>query len=165
MYIPVFHIGSLLLHSHDNTGKLAPGSIGASSMQRQWIGLSVTGDEVTVEPIPFSPSYLQSLDIEVGFLRRGHEIAETFSADEMARNFIKAFSSIIFTAGQMLVFEFHGQNLRAQIKGLSVLELADAQRRGGSGASTAMGVLMEKTDVTFMKAGDSAIKIKSSAKK
>ena len=134
-------------------------------MQRQWIGLSVTGDEVTVEPIPFQPLYLQSIDIEVGFLRRGLEIAEAFSADEMAHNFIKAFSNMVFAAGQMLAFEFHGQNLRAHVKGLSVLELADAQRRGGSGALTTLGVLMEKTDVTFMKAGDSAIKIKSSAKK
>ncbi|TCD70005.1 transport between ER and Golgi ATPase protein [Steccherinum ochraceum] len=149
---------------HDDTGKLAPGTIGASSLQRQWIGLSVTGDEVTVEPLSFQPSYLQSLDIEVGFLRRGHEIAEAFSADEMAHNFVKAFSGVIFTTGQLLVFEFHGQNLKATVKGLSTLELADAQRKSGGGPANT-GVLMEKTDVMFLKAGDSAIKIKSSAKK
>ncbi|KAH8094942.1 vesicular-fusion protein SEC18 [Cristinia sonorae] len=150
---------------HDNTGQLAPGTIGASGMQRQWIGLSVSGDEVTVEPTPFQPLYLQSIDLEVGFLRRGHEIAEVFSADEMGHNFTKAFGNIVFSVGQILVFEFHGQNLKAQVKGISVLELADAQRKGGSGAPTNFGVLMEKTDVTFIKSGDSAIKIKSSAKK
>ncbi|GBE79862.1 AAA-domain-containing protein [Sparassis latifolia] len=151
---------------HDNTGKLLPRTVGASAMQRQWIGLSLIGDEVTVEPITFTPLYLQSLDVEVGFLRRGHEIAETFSSDEMAHNFIKAFSGIVFAVGEFLVFEFHGQNLKATVKGLSVVELADAQRRGQRHPdSTNCGVLMEKTDMTFFKAGDSAIKIKSSAKK
>jgi len=33
-----------------------------------------------------------SLDLEVGFWRRGLEIAEQFSADEMANSFIKAFN-------------------------------------------------------------------------
>jgi vesicle-fusing ATPase len=144
-------------------------------MQRQWIGLSVTGDQVSVEalpqpPHPSAPLYLQSIDIEVGFLRRGQEIAEQFSADEMARNFLKAFNGIVMSADEVLVFEFHGQNLKATVKGVGVLELADEQKRGaGTGQRSVnhqyMGILMNKTDVTFMKAGDSAIKIKSSAKK
>ncbi|PSR93809.1 hypothetical protein PHLCEN_2v4704 [Hermanssonia centrifuga] len=134
-------------------------------MQRQWVGLSLAGDEVTVEPLPFIPSYLQSVDLEVGFLKRGHEIAESFSADEMERNFLKAYNGILFTVGQLLVFEFHGQNLKVQVKGLSTVELADGQRRGGASASTNLGVLMEKTQVTFIKAADSTIKLKSSGKK
>lgn len=163
-------------HRHDNTGKLQPGTIGASAMQRQWIGLSVSGDEVTVEPMPApphpsAPSFLQSIDLEVGFLRRGHEIAEVFSADEMGRNFVKAFNGIVMSQDEVLVFEFHGQNLKATVKSVAVLELADEQRRGApqggqrSQNHNYVGILMEKTDVTFMKASDSAIKIKSSAKK
>ena len=54
-------------------------------MQRQWMGLSTAGDEVTVEALPFVPSYLESIDIEAGFMKKGHEIAESFSADEMAQ--------------------------------------------------------------------------------
>ncbi|KAG5648754.1 hypothetical protein DXG03_000101 [Asterophora parasitica] len=169
--------GFSLTVKHDNTGKLAPGSVGASAVQRQWIGLSLTGDQVTVEPLPppphpSAPSFLQSIDIEVGFLRLRHEIAEQFSADEMARNFIKAFSGIVMSVDEILVFEYHGQNLKATVKGVSVLDLADEQRRGvpGGGAQRSVnhqyvGILMDKTDVTFMKAPDSAIKIKSSAKK
>ncbi|KAK7696285.1 hypothetical protein QCA50_000939 [Cerrena zonata] len=150
----------------DNTGKLAPGTIAASAMHRQWIGLSVSGDEVTVEPIPFQPSYLQSLDVEVGFIRRNMEIAEQFSGDEMAKNFIRAFQGQVFSAGQVMAFEFHGQNLKGVVKALGLVELAETQNRGGppSGASS-MGILMEKTDVTILKSPDSAIKIKSSAKK
>lgn len=107
---------------------------------------------------------MESVDMEVGFLRRGHEIAEQFSADEMASNFIRGFSGIIFAVGEVLVFEFHGQNLKATVKGVHTLELADKQRRGGGGPAHA-GILMEKTDVTFIKAPDSAIKLKSSARK
>ncbi|OCH95930.1 AAA-domain-containing protein [Obba rivulosa] len=150
---------------HDNTGKLARGTIGASSMQRQWIGLSLTGDEVTVEPLPSPPQYVQGADIEVGFLRRGHEIAEQFSADEMAHNFLKAFSGIMVAAGEILVFEFHGQNLKGVVHNVNAIELSDAQRRGGPRPSGDYGILFEKTEVTFIKAPDSAIKIKSSAKK
>ncbi|KAI0080819.1 AAA-domain-containing protein [Panus rudis PR-1116 ss-1] len=151
---------------HDDTGKLAPGSIGAGALQRQWIGLSVSGDEVTVEPLPFQAAYLESLDLEVGFLRRGQEIAEQFSVDEMAKNFIRAFQGQIFSAGQLLVFEFHGQNLKATVKGVQIVELPDVQRRGNLPPEASyMGILMERTDVNFIKAPDSAIKIKSSAKK
>lgn len=160
--------------SHDNTGKLQPGVIGASAMQRQWIGLSLTGDQASVVPLPSpphpgAPSYLGAIDLEVGFLRRGHEIAEQFSADDMTKNFVKAFSGIVMSTDEAIVFEYHGQNLKATIKSVSVLDLADEQRKGLPPSQDPghkhMGILFEKTDVTFMKAPDSAIKIKSSAKK
>ena len=130
------------------------------------------GDETTVEPLPppshpSAPPYLESIDIEVGFLRRGAQATEVFNADEMMRNFVKAFSGIVFAPGEFLVFEFHGQNLKALVKGLSILELADEQKRGGQQGikQDNMGILMDKTDVVFLKAGDSTIKIKSSSKK
>lgn len=156
---------------HDNTGHLAPGTIGCSALQRQWIGLSAVGDEASVEPLPVpphpsAPAYLESIDLEVSFLRRGVEVSEVFNADEMTKNFLKAFNGIIFAPGQHLVFEFHGQNLRAIVKSLGLLELADEQTGGRQGKRQEnMGVLMDKSDVGFMKAGDSPIKIKSSAKK
>ncbi|GAW01008.1 vesicular-fusion protein SEC18 [Lentinula edodes] len=159
---------------HDNTGKLQPGTVGASALQRAWIGLSVQGDSVTVEPLPAppnpsAPAFLQSIDVEVGFLRRGHEIAEQFSADDMVKHFLKLFNGNLRSVGETIVFEYHGQNLKGFVRAVSVLELAEEQRRGGGGgggrAPQHMGILMDKTDVTFMKAPDSAIKIKSSAKK
>lgn len=144
-------------------------------MQRQWIGLSVAGDVVNVEPLPSPPNpsaplYLQSLDLEVGFIRPRHEIAEQYSADDMAHTFLKAYNGILISADEILVFEYHGQNLKVIAKNVSVLELADEQRRGGAPGRRIprhdrMGILMDKTDVTIMKASDSLIKIKSSAKK
>ena len=163
-----------VIHSHDNTGKLQPGVIGPSALQRQWIGLSLTGDQASVEslpqpPHPSAPPFLQAIDIEVGFLRRGLEIAEQFSSDEMTRHFIKAFNGIVMSSDQVIVFEFHGHNLKGTIKSTSTLELADEQRGSARVSHPAsrqnVGILMEKTDVNFMKAPESQIKIKSSSKK
>jgi vesicle-fusing ATPase len=154
---------------HDDTGSLPPGAVGASAVQRQWIGLSATGDTVTVTPS--APAFLETLALEVGFLQRNLEIAEQFSADDMAATFIRGFGGLVFTVGQISVFEYHGQNLKCVVKSVSVLELAAEQHRRGGGAPgggagrTDSGVVMEKTDITFLKDPTSKIKIKSSAKK
>lgn len=129
-------------------------------MQRQWIGLSLSGDYVPVQPLPpaLARNYLQSIDLEIGFLKARLEIAEQFSTDEMAHNFLKAFNGMIFAIGEILVFDFHGQNLKAVVKGLNTVEI-------NSGGPTGMGILFEKSDINFIKAGDSLIKLKSSSKK
>jgi vesicle-fusing ATPase len=58
-----------------------------------WIGLSVQGDSVTVEPLDLESRgndiYLGSLDVEVGFWNPRQEVAEQFSADEMSQSFVK----------------------------------------------------------------------------
>ncbi|KAI5116618.1 hypothetical protein M0805_007789 [Coniferiporia weirii] len=97
--------------------------------------------------------------MEVGFRRARQEATEQFSTDEMARNFVKAFSGTILCVGELIVFDFHGQNLNAVIKGLSLVDYS------GGAPIEGVGILFDKTDVNFMKAGDSSIKLKSSAKK
>ncbi|KAJ7223929.1 vesicular-fusion protein SEC18 [Mycena rebaudengoi] len=156
---------------HDNTGKIRSGCIGASAMHRQWIGLAVAGDSIPVEPIPSEPNYLQSLDLDVGFLRKV-DVAEQYSADDLARNFLKAFNGIVVAVGEFLIFDYHGQNLKVTVKSLSVLELADEQRGGGRQRGSfgpdprTFGILMDKTDLTMMRANDhNGINIKASAKK
>ncbi|KAF8267436.1 AAA-domain-containing protein [Lactarius quietus] len=160
---------------HDDTRRLPPGAIGASAVQRQWIGLSAAGDTVTVvalpaPPNPSSPQFLETLTLEVGFLQRNLDPGKEFSADDMGHTFVRGFGGAVFTVGQLLVFEYHGQNLRCTVKSVSVLELAAEQRRGGGVPSatdgpTDSGIVMEKTDVTFMKEAQSKIRIKSSARK
>ncbi|KIJ56942.1 hypothetical protein M422DRAFT_198294 [Sphaerobolus stellatus SS14] len=153
---------------HDTTQKLMRGQVGASSSQRQWIGLSITGDQITISPLNLPPSeiFLEGLDIEIGFWKRTLEIAEQFSSDEMAKTFVRGFNGQIFAVNQQIVFDFHGQTLKGTIKGLTVIELPQEQRRrGASAASMGLGVVMDRTDVSFIKAPDSRIKIKSSSKK
>ncbi|KAF7302029.1 hypothetical protein MIND_00769300 [Mycena indigotica] len=154
---------------HDNTNKLNQGSVGANVMHRQWIGLAVQGDVIKIEPYP-EPSYLESLDIEMGFLRKT-ESNEQFSADDLAAAFLRSFNGLVLSVGQPLIFDFRGQNLKAIVKGLSTLELADQQQRGSRRADRgpdprSFGVLMDKTDITVMKGAEAnGIMIKSSAKK
>jgi vesicle-fusing ATPase len=141
-------------------------------MQRQWIGLAVAGDTIPIEPCPTQPNYLQSLDLDVGFLRKT-DSKEAYSADELARNFLKAFTGIVVAVGEYMIFDYHGQNLKVLVKSLSVLELSEQQRGGGGGRRSeygpdprSFGILMDKTDITMMKASDgNGINIKSSAKK
>ncbi|KAJ7228263.1 vesicular-fusion protein SEC18 [Mycena pura] len=155
---------------HDNTGKIKPGSIGANLTHRQWIGLAVQGDSISVEPCP-QPNYLQSLDVEMGFLRK-IEAKEAYSADDLARNFLKAFNGLVMAIGQPLLFDYHGQNIKVLVKGLSVLELAEQQRGGGRVRADrgpdprSYGIMMDKTDITVMKSVEAnGINIKASAKK
>lgn len=153
-------------YSHDNTGKLQPGTIGASQPQRQWIGLSLTGDQASVEPLPSpphagAPGFIQAIDIEVGFLKRNIDIAEVYSADDMSKNFIKAFNGILMTVDQTIVFEYHGQNLKGSVKSVALMEVPG----NPPPLMRSTGIIFAETDVTLLKAPDSPIKIKSSAKK
>ena len=145
-------------------------------MQRQWIGLSASGDSVTVvalpaPPHPSAPSFLETLTLEVGFLQRNLDVGVEFSADDMGATFVRGYAGVVFSVGQIIVFEYHGQNLKCVVKSVSVLVLPAEQRRGGvPGGPDGVhridsGIVMEKTDVTFMKDPTSKIRIKSSARK
>jgi vesicle-fusing ATPase len=105
------------------------------------------------------------IDIEVKFLCHNFEIAKQFSSNEMTWDFIEAFNGIVMSSNQVIIFKFHGHNLKATFKLISIVELADEQWGSAHGGHHQnMGILMENTDVTFMKAPNSQIKIKSSSK-
>ncbi|KAK4692974.1 vesicle-fusing ATPase, partial [Phenoliferia sp. Uapishka_3] len=141
------------------------GTIGASRLVRTWAGLSQSGDVVDVES--FDPNglgsdvYLASIDLEIAFWFEKNATQEQFSADEMSKVFSRAYDSLIFTPGQLLVFDFHGQNLKAVVKGIHNLSLGDSAHGGGG----KMGILTAQSEINFLKDPASAIKIKSSAKK
>ena len=155
---------------------------------RQYAQLSQSGDVVDVEA--FDPNalgsdvYLASMDLEVSFSNSLFFAATSepiwssfshvqvaywfeknaqptaYSADELQAVFVRAYEGLIFTSGQPLVFDFHGQNLRATVKGIHCLSLD-----GGAGQGGRTGILTNQTEVNFVKDPASAIKIKSSAKK
>lgn len=116
--------------------------------------------------------YLGGVDIDLGFWNKRLDIAEQFSSDDIANTFIRMFNGQIFSPGQVVVFEYHGQNMRGDVRGVHVVELASIQRGGGAPppdrpgrAPAQFGILMDQTDITFLKAEGSLIKLKSSAKK
>ncbi|KAH9170060.1 AAA-domain-containing protein [Lactarius sanguifluus] len=126
---------------YDNTGRLPPGAIGLSA------------------PSLSAPPFLETPTLEVGFLRRNLDIAEMISVDDMGAAFVRRFGGIAITVGQILVFEHHGLNLRCVVKSVGVL--AAEQRHEDSD----FGIVMEKTDVTFMKDLLSKIRFKASMRK
>ncbi|KAK0540655.1 transport between ER and Golgi ATPase protein [Tilletia horrida] len=146
----------------DTTRSVMPGSLGMGSIMRGWLGLS-TG--AVVEASPYDPfahgspgTYVASMDIELNWLSAAQATNETFDSDLMQAAFCQAFNNQIFTIGQRLVFEFHGTNLHASVRGITAIEGG-----GGKGAPAARsdkGILMSQTEITFLKEGGSTIKIK-----
>lgn len=123
------------------------------------------GGQASVDRIPDSQVrdlYLGSLDIEIGFHKANQQATEQYSSDEMARHFVKVYGGQMFGTGQTASFDYRGQNLKAVIRGMQVLDLS---RKEANDLGATMGILVEETDVTFMKAADSHIKLKASAKK
>jgi len=151
------------VHRHDDTGKVVPGTISVDGPHRQWMELSLAGDQVPVQPLTFTPPYLESIDIEISLFRKND--ATEISAEDLTKHFVKIYGGLMFGLGEALVFEYRGYNYRGTVKGLRVLELAAEQLRGAGGGRDDMGIMMEKSDVTFMKAEGGGLKLKSSAKK
>lgn len=92
------------------------------------------------------------------------QATETYNTEEMTRAFMSVFKDVVVGTGQIVVFDFHGMTLKGVVKGLSLLQLAQKQS-GGRGSPIGLGLLMDKTDVTFVKAADSTIQLRGSAKK
>ncbi|TKA53436.1 hypothetical protein B0A53_04430 [Rhodotorula sp. CCFEE 5036] len=164
---PYVAIKGQFLYSTMFDSKVAAGTIGASRLVRQFAGLSQSGDVVDVEPFdPYSLGsdiYLASLDLEVAYWFEKNAQPNAYSADELQDVFRRAYDGLIVTVGQPLVFDFHGQNLRATVKGLHNLAL---EGKGAVSSSHARsGILTSQTEINFIKDPASAIKIKSSAKK
>ncbi|CAO1636253.1 unnamed protein product [Jaminaea pallidilutea] len=158
----------------DPTGTIQPGTIGCAAFQRQWAGLSASGHYVHAEVYdPQSVSagiYLGGIDLEVAFIRSGMAAQEQFDVEEMTRNFLRAFEGHIFSRGQLLVFEFHGHNLKLTVRGVNVVEAGQIDPRGGASGpggyhNMDRGILIAQTQVSFNKAHDSAIRLKASGKK
>lgn len=148
---------------HDDTKKVAPGTISVAGAHRQWMELSLSGDQVPVQPLTFTPPYLESITIEISLFRKTD--TTEISADDLTKHFIKIYSGLMFGSGEIFIFEYKGFNYRGNVKGLSVVELAAEQLRGAGAGGSDMGVIMERTDVTFMKGEGGGLNLKSSAKK
>ena len=140
---------------------------------RQWMELSLSGDEVTVEllpasPHPDAPPFLQSIDFVASFWKKNYENPVPYDQDEIVSKFLNAYSGLVFAPGGILTVDFKGDKLKFTIASLGVLELADEQKGGARRNNPRymeMGVMMQKTDITIMKDGSSPMKLKASAKR
>lgn len=139
---------------------------------RQWMELSLSGDEVTVEllpasPHPDAPSFLQSIDFIASFWKKNYENPVPYDQDELISKFLNAYSGLVFAPGGILTVDFKGDKLKLIVASIGILELADEQQGGrrNNPRYIEMGVIMQKTDITIMKEGGSPMKLKASAKR
>lgn len=69
------------------------------------------------------------------------------------------------------MFEFHGMNLKATVKGVNVVELHQIQQKGQVPPEQAppgrsdKGILIAQTQINFMSAPEGGVKIKASGKR
>ncbi|KAH0840245.1 P-loop containing nucleoside triphosphate hydrolase protein [Lanmaoa asiatica] len=157
---------------HDTSASISPGVVAASMSLRQWMELSLSGDEVTVEllpasPHPDAPPFLQSINFVASFWKKNYENTVPYDQDEMISKFLNAYSGLVFASGGILTVDFKGDKLRLIVDSLGLLDLVDQQKGGRSNNPRLieMGVMMQKTDITIMKEGGSPMKIKASAKR
>ncbi|KAI5993613.1 P-loop containing nucleoside triphosphate hydrolase protein [Pisolithus albus] len=133
---------------HDTSGSVSPGIAAVPASLRQWMGLSLSGDFITIGLLPSpphsqAPPFLQSIDLYASFWKRG--------------------SGLVLAPGGILTVDFKGDKLKLVVASMSVVELPDG-RLGGK-TPIEMGVLMQKTDVNILKEGDSPMRLKSGAKR
>ncbi|WWC97459.1 hypothetical protein V866_004339 [Kwoniella sp. B9012] len=140
----------------DPTHTLPPRHVGPSKIIRQWVGLSAVGETVDLEPYhPGNGDWASTVELEVGFRLKRKETSDLFDSEEMAAAFINAFPSLPLTPLQPLVFDYRGHELKATVRAVSTLDGND----GGT------GIIMEGTEVIWVKDPASGIKLKNSSKR
>ncbi|KAI9634251.1 putative vesicular-fusion protein sec18 [Dioszegia hungarica] len=140
----------------DPTRTLPPRHIGPSKIIRQWVGLSAVGETVECEPYqPGNGEWASSAELEIGFRLKRKETSDLFDSEEMAAAFINAFPSLPLSPLQPLVFDYRGHELKATVRSVSTLDGAEGQT----------GVIMEGTEVIWVKDPSSGIKLKNSSKR
>ncbi len=91
-------------------------------LHRQWIGLN-EGDTITVAPLDISAMgkdiILAGIDLAIGFMKPRMVVEEVFSVDDLCTFFHDNFDRVMCTPGQMFFFDYHGQKMKATVKGMS----------------------------------------------
>ncbi|WRT63317.1 uncharacterized protein IL334_000222 [Kwoniella shivajii] len=140
----------------DPTHTLPPRHVGPSKIIRQWVGLSAVGETVELEPYhPGNGDWASTVELEVGFRLKRKETSDLFDSEDMAAAFNNAFPSLPLSPLQPLVFDYRGHELKASVRAVSTLDGND----GGT------GIIMEGTEIIWVKDPSSGIKLKNSSKR
>jgi hypothetical protein len=60
---------------------------------------------------------LAGLDLAIGFMKPRMVVEEVFSVDDLCHFFHEHFDGVMCTPGQMFFFDYHGQKMKATVKG------------------------------------------------
>ncbi|KAJ1536424.1 transport between ER and Golgi ATPase protein, partial [Cladochytrium tenue] len=112
------------------------GVLAMSRFQRLWTKMSLN-EEVRVEnydPLSDANCFISRLSLQVSFVNKATAPVRDYNSSDMAMMFLKSYSTLVFSKGQLLCFDF--QDHRVQ-----------------------RGVLTEKSVLTFLPAPNSFVKI------
>ncbi|KAF9567278.1 transport between ER and Golgi ATPase protein [Mortierella alpina] len=151
-----------------------PGCLGFSNLQRKWINAALN-KEIDVQP--FDPSmdgpdaYLSNVEIEVSLMVKNSEFRGEFDAKEMSRHFVTIFNNQVLAIEQALVLEFQDVRLILVPKQVELVS-SDVLMNGLRGPdghelpsrTGFRGVLTQQTQVQFVRAQDSNIKLRGAAR-
>ncbi|KAI1314449.1 transport between ER and Golgi ATPase protein [Mortierella claussenii] len=150
------------------------GCLGFSNFQRKWINVTLN-KEIDVQP--FDPSldgtdvYLSNLEVEVSLMVKNNEFRGEFDAKEMARHFITVFNNQVLSIEQTLVLEFKEVRLVMVPKKIELIssDLLMNGLRGPDGQEIQgragfRGVLTQQSQIQFVRAQDSNIKLRGAAR-
>eukprot|EP00123_Amoebidium_parasiticum_P012524 comp21416_c0_seq1/m.29514 comp21416_c0_seq1/g.29514 ORF comp21416_c0_seq1/g.29514 comp21416_c0_seq1/m.29514 type:complete len:782 (-) comp21416_c0_seq1:235-2580(-) len=153
------------------------GTLGFTFHQRKWAELALNKEiDVTIfDPTSSSYPYISSITLEVDLLaKKGKPPSDPLVGHEMSKAFIEAFSNMVFSVGQQIVFDYRSTNLLLQVKDIEIISLAklqklatmgeDDDKSDADGIKGQMGVLMSQTSATFDKAEGSSIVLIGTAK-
>ena len=93
--------------------------------------------------------------MEVGFRLKRKETTDLFDSEDMAQAFLAGFDGLPLSPVQPLVFDYRGHELKATVRSVSTLDGADGQT----------GVIMEGTEIIWVKDPTSGIKLKNTSKR
>lgn len=110
-------------------GSVPAGSIGLSGCHRAWMQVSLN-ETLDVEVISQKQSHLPPIDsmmVEVRFLRKSIQNATPFDTEQMAEAMCRSFGGQPFALGQSLVMDFAGHTLSLLIKTVEPIGLLQAK--------------------------------------
>ncbi|ESW31318.1 hypothetical protein PHAVU_002G228500 [Phaseolus vulgaris] len=138
----------LSLSAHDSIGN---GQIGLNSIQRRCAKVSA-GDSVQLTLfVPPDDFNLALLTIDLEFVKKGNK-SEQIDAVLLAKQLRKRFLNQVMTAGQKVLFEYHGNNYSFTVSQAAV----EGQQKSNS---LERGLISDDTYIVFETSRDSGIKI------
>lgn len=143
----------------------APGSIGLNGNQRTWGGWSL-GEKVKVQyydmiEIHGKLSYLADVVVEISFRSRAKAVSTPFSSEELSAHFRKRFENQILSATQYLIFEFKGIIFDLRIRTVTDVDISEVNVSNVQPSNNlqSKGILLAKSNVTFVKGKDGLVNI------
>lgn len=156
------------------TGEYPPDKIGICGTQRAWANLS-TRDMVRVAPFDIfghgnKRVYLGAVDIQISFYSKNSARPDDppYEQEVLASRFLQLYKNQILAPGQIISMEFRQRNFKLVVLTTQVVDLN--MQSGGDADPSLMkqndrGILVDQTEISFVKEPDSVIKIKSAGNK